>query len=67
MAKVCISGIVWTNEPVFFNELPKKVTLEIDEDLVCDDTMEEYLLYALSEEYMFIPVSIGGYKILNSH
>ena len=65
MATVKISEIQWTKEPVLFHDMPKKVMLDIDDDLLSiANDVEEYLKYLLSEEYIFIPYEIGSYEIL---
>lgn len=65
MATVKITGIQWTKEPVLFQDMPKVVKMEVDDDLLSmTDDVEEYLRYELSEGYVFTPYKIGGYEIL---
>lgn len=62
-----VDNIIWVKEPVLINDLPVDVTLTMSlNDFENNEAnMEEYLLYALSEIYVFTPISIGGYKVLS--
>lgn len=69
MKKLKLKGIVWTIEPVLTEDLPKEVEIVVDEDAFEtakeEKVLTNFLKYELSELFVFTPVSIRTYQVIN--
>ncbi len=69
MITLLIKGIVWTKEFVLNHDMPNSVEIVVDEDAFEtakeEGSLSDFIKYSIAEDFVFTPVAVKTYRILN--